>query len=128
MAWFKCRVEKGDVMLSGPYAMCVKHPTEVLTLYKHVRREIVNMVYPTDSILVIQTMNGKHVVKYRFDVSHLETKKDKILVEVLERIRVVHVYSCFCICTCFVVTTMCFMLFMYSCFFHVVRVSLVRTT
>ena len=98
MAWFKCSVEKGDLMLSGPYAMCIKRPKEVLTLYKHVRREIVNMVYPTNSILVIQTMDGKHVVKYRFDVSHLETKKDKILVEVLERIRFFMCPQLFFIC------------------------------
>jgi hypothetical protein len=95
MAWVKCSIEKGDVMLSGPFAMCIKHPKDVLTLHKHIRREIVNMKYPTDSLLVIQTMDGEHVVKYRFDVSHLETKKDKILVEVLERIRFLCVHSCF---------------------------------
>ena len=66
----------------------------VQPMHKNVRRGIVNMVYPTNSVLVIQTKNGKHAVRFRFDVGHLETKKNKILVEVLERIRFVCVHSC----------------------------------
>ena len=77
MPWFKCSVEKGDVVLSGPFSMFIQDPKEVLTLHTHVRREIVNMAYPTNSILKIQTMNGKHAVGFRFDVSHLETNKKK---------------------------------------------------
>jgi hypothetical protein len=94
MPWFKCSVEKVGVVLSGPFSVFFQDPKEVLIMHKNVRRGIVNMVYPTNSVLVIQTKNGKHAVRFRFDVSHLETKKNKILVEVLERIRFVCVHSC----------------------------------
>ena len=110
--------------------MFIQDPKDILTLRKHVHRKIENMVSPINSILVIQTMNGKHAAGLRVDVSHLEAKKNLMFAEVLERIRFVcvqscfYVYSCFFTCTCFVVTTMCFLLFMYSCFFHVVRASL----
>lgn len=124
MPWFKCSVEKGDVVLSGPFPMFIKNLKEVMTLHRHVRREIVNMVYPTTSILKIQTMNGEHAMGFRFHVSHFETNKKNILVEVLERIRFVCVHSC---------SSCVFMfrhLYVFRCddnMFHVVHVFVFRS-
>ena len=75
MPWYLASIEERDVCISGPFTMFIQHPKEILTLHKHVRRAIVNMAYPINSILVIQTIDREHAARFRFSVGHLETKK-----------------------------------------------------